>query len=67
MISIVPSIIVKCGQVFDSLWIPLLLLPCRMQQGYPDAVAGDYGMSINGMISMVPSIMVKCGQVFDSL
>ena len=35
----VPSIKVKCGQVFDSLWMPLLLLPCRMQYYPPTKLA----------------------------
>ena len=28
IISMVPSIIVRCGQVLDVRWMPLMLLPC---------------------------------------
>ena len=33
MISMVPSVNVKCGQVFERVWMALMLFPCRMQ--YP--------------------------------
>lgn len=31
IISMVPSIIVRCGQVLDIRWMPLMLLPCSTQ------------------------------------